>query len=134
MKHLSYRAATPARKKKRPSFADYWLRIGWNAVTYTPSLSTESCECGSYLIRAYRKTNEAFCEKFLEIQAAKVVHLRPVSIEYAIESYVEFTSDMFGTPQFSDERIQDIAKKSGKSEAEIRELLTRAIRKQTQDK
>ncbi|MEJ8303848.1 hypothetical protein [Saccharibacillus sacchari] len=62
------------------------------------------------------------------------MHLRPVSIEYAIESYVEFTSDMFGTPQFSDERIQDIAKKSGKSEAEIRELLTRAIRKQTQDK
>lgn len=66
----------------------------------------------------------AFCEKFLEIQAENVVHLRPISVEHAIKNYMEFTSEMFGAPQFSDERIQDIAKKCGKSESEIRELLT----------
>ncbi|GGH79059.1 hypothetical protein [Saccharibacillus endophyticus] len=70
-----------------------------------------------------------FCEKFLDIRAQKVVHLRFLSVEEAIGSYVDFTSDMFGKPEFSDERIREIAEKSDKSENGIRELVTRALRK-----
>lgn len=75
-----------------------------------------------------------FCEKFLEIPAQKVVHLRFVSVEAAIGSYVDFTSDMFGKPEFSDDRIREIATKSDKSEHEIREFVARALQKRLPNK
>lgn len=74
-----------------------------------------------------------FCEKFLDIRAQKVVHLRFLSVEEAIDSYVDFTSDMYGQPEFSDERIREIAEKSDKSEHEIREFVTRALQKKADE-
>ncbi|WP_037291111.1 hypothetical protein [Saccharibacillus sacchari] len=74
-----------------------------------------------------------FCEKFLGIRAQKVVHLRFLSVEEAIGSYVDFTSDMYGQPKFSDERIREIAEKSDKSENDILKFVTRALQKKADE-
>ncbi|OWR30454.1 hypothetical protein CDO73_11095 [Saccharibacillus sp. O23] len=70
----------------------------------------------------------AFCEKFLNIRAQKIVHLRPMRIETATEEYVGFAAELLSLPPIDDEQIADIARRTSRSENEIRRLLAEAER------
>ena len=70
----------------------------------------------------------AFCEKFLRIRANKIVHLRPVSLEDALHEYVSFAADLLSLPPIDDKQVAEIARRTSRSEDEIRFMLAEAKR------
>ncbi|WP_172194991.1 hypothetical protein [Saccharibacillus qingshengii] len=69
----------------------------------------------------------AYCERFLDLRARRVVHLRPISPEEAIRSYTEYAYGFFGVTVFSEEQVEHMARRMGKSESEVRLLLDRGL-------
>ncbi|OWA34907.1 hypothetical protein B9G55_14275 [Saccharibacillus sp. O16] len=76
----------------------------------------------------------AFCEKFLHIQSNQVVHLRPMSLEEALDEYFGIAADLLGLPPIDDHQITEIARRTSRSEEEIRHLLNEAKNRQSSSK
>ncbi len=68
----------------------------------------------------------AFCERFLNIRVQKIVQLRPLSLEKALNEYVRFAADLLNLPPIDGQQITEIARRTFRSESEIRRLLAEA--------
>lgn len=76
----------------------------------------------------------AYCTKFLNIRSESIVHLRPVSLEEALEEYVRFAADLLSLPPIDDKQINEIARRTSRSEDEIRRLLAETERSESSER
>lgn len=87
-----------------------------------------------YLERAaFESGISAFCAKFLNIRSDRIVHLRPLSLEEALGEYVRFAADLLSLPPIDDPQITEIARRTARSESEIRRLLAEAERSESSE-